>query len=505
MPRVSILIPNFNNGPASSLDGQTDLIELLLQSLHDTLADDPADLELLAHDDGSTDESLDTLRRWADTTWRNGQPFLSLTVAPHHGVLAITTNDLIARSAGDILVRLDGDTEMLTPHWASKLIELFAAGPPDLGVIAPKQLSPTGRIHALGDFILHPRGYHHVGQGLPRYALTTPVEVDHAMGCMYCIKRETLDDVGPFDEQFLRGQTIDYGLRVRQKGWRCVGHPGIEFVHRHGQRQARDTQADRDAASGKTFDDFANKWGFSRVVPDLEHVADRYAGSPLLWNAAVFGTPFTHPTHAPADPDEWAALANDQAAQQRLRIHAAAALSAAQQVGPQETGKQPTTVLLDNAGPTAHVLAQQGLPVVALDRDADRIARTQQLTKNQPYPAAAPEYRHQTHHRRLPLDDASADLVLLLDTLDTHRNPVAQLTEARRVLRPDGLALILIDPPTNHTAATQRHGFTQQSLLATLNLLGGFTPMSANINTDSPNAPIIVLGKRKATTTAAAA
>ncbi|MEM0913246.1 MAG: class I SAM-dependent methyltransferase, partial [Planctomycetota bacterium] len=198
-------------------------------------------------------------------------------------------------------------------------------------------------------------------------------------------------------------------------------------------------------------------------------------------------------------PDEWLTLANDQAAQQRVRTHAAAALAAAQQLGP-----NPTAVLVDNAGPTAHVLAQQGLPVTAIDRDADRIARTQGFTATQTYPAA-PAYRHQTHHRRLPLDDASADLVLLLDTLDTHRNPVAQLTEARRVLRPDGLALILIDPPADHTAATQRHGFTQQGLLATLNLLGGFTPMSANINTDAPNAPIIALGKREASTAAAAA
>jgi len=44
-PRVSILIPNYNNGTASSRDGKTDLIADLLQSLHDSLQDDPTPIE----------------------------------------------------------------------------------------------------------------------------------------------------------------------------------------------------------------------------------------------------------------------------------------------------------------------------------------------------------------------------------------------------------------------------------------------------------------------------
>ncbi|MEM6332618.1 MAG: glycosyltransferase [Planctomycetota bacterium] len=511
MPRVSILIPNFNNGPSSSRDGKLDLITLLLQSLHDTLADDPADLEILAHDDGSTDESADTLAQWAQRTWRDNQPFLSLTEGPHHGILAKTTNQLIARCTGDIVVRLDGDTQMLTPHWASRLIALFDAGPTDLGVIAPKQLAPSGRIHAMGDFILHPRGYHHLGFGLPRYALTRPVEVDHAMGCMYCVKREVLDDVGPFDENFLRGQTIDYGIRARLNGWRCVGHPAIEFVHYHGQRKPRDTQADRDAATGKTFDDFSDKWGFSRVVPDLDVVAEKFANTPLLWNAAVFGTPpgldTLPPTHA-ADPadTEWTRLASDATAQQQAQSRVQAALQAAQALGQVDRA-----VLANGAGPLAHMLAQQGLPVTAVDRNPERIAQTRQFTAAHEYPAATPEYRHQPDPRRFPLEDASADLVLLFDLLDTHRNPVGLLTEARRVARPEGLVVVMHQPPPGSAATgtpqaaaapLDAHGFTQPALLNLLTHLG-FTPIAAQVHANTPHAPVIALGKRPAAAQAA--
>ena len=64
-PRLSILIPNFNNGRESSRGGARDFIDDLFTSLSSTLADDPTPLEIIVADDGSTDDSLATCRRWA--------------------------------------------------------------------------------------------------------------------------------------------------------------------------------------------------------------------------------------------------------------------------------------------------------------------------------------------------------------------------------------------------------------------------------------------------------
>ena len=124
-PRLSILIPNFNNGVQSSKDGRTDLIADLLQSLWDTLADDPTPLEILAFDDGSTDDSLDTLRAWSEKTWRGGEPFLTLMEAEHCGVLSVTANKLVRASKGELLARLDGDIVIHTPNWAQALCDVF--------------------------------------------------------------------------------------------------------------------------------------------------------------------------------------------------------------------------------------------------------------------------------------------------------------------------------------------------------------------------------------------
>ena len=71
-PRGSILIPNYNNGRQNSDTGREDLIGILVESLQRTLADDPMPFEVIAFDDGSTDDSLDTLRGWFKRCWSDG-------------------------------------------------------------------------------------------------------------------------------------------------------------------------------------------------------------------------------------------------------------------------------------------------------------------------------------------------------------------------------------------------------------------------------------------------
>ena len=44
MPTASVIIPNYNNGRASSRDGTRDFLGDLLANLEETLADDPTDL-----------------------------------------------------------------------------------------------------------------------------------------------------------------------------------------------------------------------------------------------------------------------------------------------------------------------------------------------------------------------------------------------------------------------------------------------------------------------------
>ena len=292
-PIVSILIPNYNNGRASSRGGSRDFIADLFRSLHATLANDPTPLEIIVADDGSTDDSLQTCREWSQRTWRGGQPFCRLIELSHTGVVARVMNKLLGESRGRIIIRFDGDVIVHTAGFAQLIVGAFD-GSPGVGVIGAKQLALNGRIHSFGDWILHPRGYHHVAQGASRFAVTAPIEVDHVMGCFYCHRREVWQQIGDYDETILRGQTIDFGLRVRQHGWRTFCLPQVEFTHCHSERGWRENFADTEEGLANALDTFRAKWGFDRLAPDLEEVAKRYARSPLLWNRRVFHDALVH-------------------------------------------------------------------------------------------------------------------------------------------------------------------------------------------------------------------
>jgi glycosyltransferase involved in cell wall biosynthesis/SAM-dependent methyltransferase len=444
-PRVSILIPNYNNGRSSSVNRNRDFIGDLLTSIHATLEHDPTPLEIIIADDGSTDDSLDTIRAWSKRTWKNNQPFLRLIEMSHAGVVSRMMNRLFSEARGDIICRFDGDTIVHTPNWVKIICETFDNGPPDLGVIGPKQLTLDGRIHAMGDWLLHPRGYHHIAQGAERYSIARSIECDHVMGCFYCHKRQAWQDVGDFDEKILRGQTIDFGMRIRLAGWRTICTPAIEFTHCHSERGWRSNHADTEKGLHEALDAFRNKWGFDRLAADLDEVAKRYAGTPLLWNARVFGPAGHWPPNVPLtmseEQSEWGAHAKNasyrQALEQRLGI--------IDQIEKQ-TGKRKRVLHVQcRAGLFCHKLAERGTDVLGIDADPVLInlARNACARRSAAAPDRTPEFHVQDDARRWPVRTASVDTVLLFDMIEWHPNPVGLFAEAARVLTPDGLLVVI--------------------------------------------------------------
>lgn len=447
-PRVSILIPNFNNGRKSSVSGERDFISELLQSLIDTLADDPTPIEIIVQDDGSTDDSLATCRAWAKRTWpsgwREGQPLLTKFIErPHCGVLSVVANSLTREARGEFCVRLDGDIVCLTKNWAAELVKTFETMPSSVGVIGPKQLGTDGRIHSAGDWILHPRGMHHIAQGADRYAVTRSIEVDHVMGCFYCHRRKVWEDLGGYDENILRGQTIDFGMMARLRGWRCFFIPTIEFTHNHGLRVVRSTRADTDEGVRYSLDRFREKWGFDRIAPNLDDVARLYAGTPLLWNARVFGPsqPWPRPSDGPVDirQTEWTRYANDMDYRAYLDLRAKAVAEVERLLGPRECIVQVNS----RAGLFCHMLAKRGQRVIGVDQDREAVTLATGIATEETYPGDRPRFVQQKDPCDIPLDAASVDMVLMLDVIERHHNPVGLFASAHRVLKPDGVLLIV--------------------------------------------------------------
>jgi len=454
--RLSILVPNFNNGRASSKSGNRDFIHDLFTSLWKTLASDPTPLEIIVADDGSTDDSPATCRRWAQRRWRGGKPFCRLLETTHSGVLSVVANRLTAEAAGELCCRLDGDIVMHTPDWAAALCRTFDDAPSGLGVVGAKQLTPDGRVHAAGDWVLHPRGYHHVAAGASRDSVTRTVEVDHVMGCFYAHRRAVWEKLGGYDESIGRGQTVDFSLRARLKGWRVVSVPDIEFTHHHAERGRRSNRGDTGTGIAESLAQFRQKWGFDRLAPDLDDVTRRWGRTPLAWNAAVFGPSaiWPPPTDGPIEfkDSEWVRFTRDETFRHAVLWRAAVVEAVVADVG----ARKRIGHLASRSGLLCHVLARRGLACVGADADANHVELARSVIAGKPYPTQSPGFvvQRDPYCRTLSFETGSLDMLLLLDVIEHHRNPVGLYREARRVLEPGGV-LVIVTQRNGHEARQQ--------------------------------------------------
>jgi GT2 family glycosyltransferase len=74
------------------------------------------------------------------------------------------------------------------------------------------------------DFYLH-------NQPIPRH----PIEVEAISGACMMVKRETVENVGSWDEgYFLHCEDLDWCMRFRQKGWKILFAPEARVIHAAG-------------------------------------------------------------------------------------------------------------------------------------------------------------------------------------------------------------------------------------------------------------------------------
>lgn len=142
-------------------------------------------------------------------------------------------NQGIAASAGDLVALLNNDAEA-EPGWLEALSGAFDLAD-DIGMAASKILvyGEPQRIDKAGHVIYLDGQNRGRGSGvLDCGQFDRMEETLWPDGCAAMYRREMLDQIGGFDEDFFAyGDDAELGLRARIAGWRCLYVPGAVVRH----------------------------------------------------------------------------------------------------------------------------------------------------------------------------------------------------------------------------------------------------------------------------------
>lgn len=144
---------------------------------------------------------------------------------------------------------LNPDTE-LGPLSLSQIIS-FMAQNPHVGVAAPRLVNPDGSMQTscyptptlVREFwrMFHLDKVHPFG-AYPQstWSLDQPRDVDSVQGACLVVRREALEQVGDFDENyFMYTEEIDLCYRILRAGWRITWVPWVNVIHHGGQSTAQ--------------------------------------------------------------------------------------------------------------------------------------------------------------------------------------------------------------------------------------------------------------------------
>ena len=327
-PRVSLLMPNRDNAQ---------VLDLVLESL--AAHTDYHDFELVVVDDGSTDGSLEVLRRWAGS---ETFPEMRLIEREHSGVVE-TLNAGLAAATGELVVQLDADASIETPGWLGRMVAFFCSDE-RIGAVTAKVVFDWGEVHACGINVVGPEGLHDRGTevtepvGRRTYhhralrcregecaACEAIAEVDGGIGCCLMYRRDVALEVGGYDPGFapVWFDDLDLTLSIRRRGLKVFFFPEVRVVHHVGLRtgRGRESIARRAAlalrrragavlsprvrhrlyhrvAHGLNLDRpppehwerlvhhygyWREKWGFDMLNPDMEAVQRLWGATEVCW------------------------------------------------------------------------------------------------------------------------------------------------------------------------------------------------------------------------------
>jgi GT2 family glycosyltransferase len=219
---VAVVIVNWN---------RKELLRACLKSLENQSS---AAFEVFLIDNGSSDGSSECARQ----EFGNSGKFTLNIIQndENRGFCAANNQGFAAAREAGLIALLNNDAEA-EPEWLDSLAAAFE-GRPEVGMAASKILvhEDPRRIDKAGHLI-YPDGQNR-GRGsgqLDQGQFDRQEEILWPDGCAAMYRREMLDEIGGFDEDFFAyADDAELGLRARIAGWRCLYVPGAVVRHHRG-------------------------------------------------------------------------------------------------------------------------------------------------------------------------------------------------------------------------------------------------------------------------------
>jgi GT2 family glycosyltransferase len=215
---------NFNRG------------ELLRACLGSLARQRDVSFETIVVDNGSSDGSADIAE---------GEFRVKVIRNKENRGFCAANNQGIAAAQGDFIALLNNDAEA-EPDWLGELYRACSRSP-EVGMAASKVLvwEDPRRIDKVGH-LMFPDGQNR-GRGagaLDEGQFDREEEVLWPDGCAAMYRKQMLDEIGGFDEDFFAyGDDAELGLRARIAGWRCWYAPRAVVRHHRGATMGKGSGA----------------------------------------------------------------------------------------------------------------------------------------------------------------------------------------------------------------------------------------------------------------------
>jgi GT2 family glycosyltransferase len=207
-PLVSVIVLNWNGE------------KFIRRSLSSLRKMEYANMEVIVVDNASTDRSVDIIKReFPEFGLLRNSKNLGFSAGMNVGIRA-SQGDLILLFNNDAIAHPASLSRMVNTIRAREVgivggLVLYAEAPDVIGSLGGKFDAVTGVIWAEGN-----GKKLNTVEGIKKDLIE---DLDYVSGCGFLTRRDVIRKIGLFDEQFaLLGQDLDWCLKARRAGFRCV-------------------------------------------------------------------------------------------------------------------------------------------------------------------------------------------------------------------------------------------------------------------------------------------